>query len=421
MRKLIFLLFVLWTWSSYALFDPLYTSPQQIVLNASTDEGRVFVPKNTDPAEYRSLILSQLRFSIGQLGWFGSILQYSWLEIQIGEVTEETPELLLVRYSVQGRIAWSRDELRPDTFEMILPARGDRAGLQKFYKTYGTRCRDDDLSTPEEFFYYFYPLSETCPLNREQASEKHQAVRARWSLEVHPDNFSERYPEYDQIWSDRRLDMTVLFSKNKSGSTSNNDAGIKSYNNTYLKLVRKFGKPDFISHKFTGVPGVRFPVLKVQFNIPEGLLTVHLRLVDTIAGTDAEFIKWYEDRTFDSDAIMYNGHSGLGINIEKIATLGKFKSGKYQIFFLNGCGTFAYFSEDLFKRHGLVNPGSAPSKHLDVMTNAFSSYFSQNPDATLTFIVSLIDQKENYMSMMKKIDPRQRILVDGEIDNFWKP
>ena len=247
------------------------------------------------------------------------------------------------------------------------------------------------------------------------------SARLHFKLKISSAHSAATYPEYNKIWQDGELITTLIFSKYSSGGTTSRDVGIAAYNSTYSKLRKTFGSPSYINDRFSGQPGVAHPTLEMHFKTSLGNLIVHMRLENSISEADKHFVEWYRERTRNSDLVIYNGHSGLGSNIDRLGKLGQFAAGQYQIFFINGCGTFAYFSEDLIKAHGAVHPGAVWTKHLDVMTNTLASYFSRNAEVSLMLIQTILRQKENYRQILKKIDSRQRVLVDGEQDNLWRP
>jgi hypothetical protein len=395
---------------------PQFSSSAQVLLDSEVDDGIIYV-SSFDDTDYEELIRLQFRYLIGQLGWYQSIAQVMQVQTQIiSEHPVPGQNLIEVRYKAKVQISWDRDEELPEILEVVFPARADDQGLNDFFNRYGAKCNDGDDFSVDQFFYYFVPLKSSCPLRIKQPSEKGYAVRVHFELKVSTNNTEDKYPEYQKIWKDGKLISTIIFSKNNPGSTSNGDAGISSYNSTYQRIRAIFGRPDYISHQFSGSPGARYPVLELRYAEPK--LVLFLRLEDSLTQTSADFPAWYSERTLDSDLVMYNGHSGYGQNIDRLGKLGKFTRGKYQIFFVNGCGTFAYLSDDLFKNHGAVNPGFKPSKHLDVIQNTLASYFSQNKVATAVILQALIKKEESYLQILRKLDTRQRALVDGEEDNL---
>src|SRR4029079_9895345 len=90
-------------------------------------------------------------------------------------------------------------------------------------------------------------------------------------------------------------------------------------------------------------------------------LRVVALLIDGVRVAPASFDKRYGELSPGADVITYNGHAGLGANVRALATKGRFFPGKYQIFFFNGCDTFAYLDETLAKTRALLKPDDVDS------------------------------------------------------------
>jgi hypothetical protein len=241
----------------------LYSSPTQIVLDAATEDGLIYVPTNQPQVE--ASIKKQLRYLIGQLGWYRSMAQFSWSRIEILDRKSIDREWSLVRYRLSVRIAWDRQAPVPESLEVILPPRGDDKGLHDFYVRYGFACRDRENPNEAEFFYDFAPLQPQCPFGKTEPAGAESFVQFRLKLQPNAQNTNDKYPEYDKIWADRKLSVAMIFSKNRSGTTENTDSGIASYNATYRGLLKMFGKPLSQNVNFTGDPGIRFPSLEMYF------------------------------------------------------------------------------------------------------------------------------------------------------------
>jgi hypothetical protein len=155
------------------------------------------------------------------------------------------------------------------------------------------------------------------------------------------------------------------------------------------------------------------------FERPEGTLDVEILLIDGILSTDDAFKKRYNERTKISDLVSYNGHSGLGANIRALARLGSFVQGQYQLFFVNGCDTFAYVDNALRDAHAAVNPGYGPSKFFDIITNAMPSYFRSNADNNVALIQAFLGRSKTYRQILSGFDRTQRAVVTGEEDNAF--
>src|SRR5262249_29035213 len=98
--------------------------------------------------------------------------------------------------------------------------------------------------------------------------------------------------------------------------------------------------------------------------------------------------------------------------------------GKYQIFFMDGCDTFAYVDDSIAKARALVNPSDPTgTKYMDMVTNAMPAYFVSLADSTMALIRALAapTQPKSWGAIFRNIDPAQVAVVTGEEDNVFTP
>jgi hypothetical protein len=394
---------------------PPYDSVTQKVIDGIIDDGLILV--KPDVSDYEPLIRQQLMYTLGQLNWNDAAPKLSWFKVEVGELesVDEETGLVPVHYKAQGHIAWSRKEEMPSEQEMILPARGDESGLKAFVKRYFHACTNDPEAERRGYFYFFYPSLKSCPMSHasdhELEREKGWVVRFPMHFEENHTNTRDKYPEYDKLWEDHKLSVTAIFGKVKPEGGAE-DEGVRAYNTFYAMLVNRFGQPRVAEE------GDR-RALRLTWRFGNDALEVHLRLVKVLANVGQSFINWYQQRTQDSDVIIYSGHAGLGDNIDVLIKNAVFKPRKYQIFFVNGCDTFTYVNEELFSAHGAATPHAPVSKYLDIITNSVSVYFARMGDGAFSLVDELVKKKNTYHEILRRMDSRQRAIVDGEEDNTW--
>jgi hypothetical protein len=98
--------------------------------------------------------------------------------------------------------------------------------------------------------------------------------------------------------------------------------------------------------------------------------------------------------------------------------------GKYQLFFLNGCDTFAYQDETLAQARAPLNADDpSGTKYMEILTNAMPAYFSAMPTASMALLGALMNPASplGYGSIFKGVDPAQVVVVTGEEDNVFTP
>ena len=150
----------------------------------------------------------------------------------------------------------------------------------------------------------------------------------------------------------------------------------------------------------------------------------HVFMIRSVSAAGDEFWSRYETLTPAADYIVYNGHSGLGQNVRKLARRGSWRTGQYAIVFMNGCDTYAYIDSALADAHAEVNPDDPEgTKYLDVVANAMPSYVSSTPAATMAIFRGLLsyDEPMTYEEILKSIDSYEVALVTGEHDNTYRP
>lgn len=407
-------------WSGEDKFD----SAHAIAVKGTITEGFIY-SRSTSKFSVEREIKEQLYYTVGQFNGVDGVADMNRVTVSVGESeATETEGLYKVHYAAELFIAWSRDERLTETYELILPAMGNYAGLDRFVAAYGDdedgrkRCMGwgaHDI-TQGIFWYYYRPEKYTCELKNATATEESVFVKFPIQLEVSKENTEGKSPEYDKVWEDGKLVVTAIFGMADHEKASNWDAGVRAYIEMYDGLLRTYGEPKENSLKGKR-PNMQNNQVSLKFDTDKGEMDIVLYLVEGITLVDSEFRRAYDKRTMISDFVSYSGHSGLGANIRALARMGRFTKGQYQIFFVNGCDTFAYVDNSLRDAHHRVNPEAGPNKYFDLITNAMPSYFHMNAENNLRMIDSLVDGSRTYREILRGFDRQQRAVVTGEEDN----
>jgi hypothetical protein len=392
-----------------------------VALDAVIDAGRAVVSR---PEAARGEIARQLFYAIGQLNGVNAGAEMQRVQIKVVTATARADGLYDAFYTARLFVAWPRESPIPHAYTVVLPSGGDTRTLSAFFQRYGTtkRCLDDaavDVNI-DNIWYWYRPLKPGCPLTWAQQSDL--GARMAMRLQVSAANTENKYPEYGKVWEDGRLTATAIFSKNKEFAQSETDEGVVAYRSFYSDLVAAFGRPTATSLPGNATPGLAHPKLALAFETPSGPLDVHVFLVESLSHAlerDAVFVDSYGKRTLSSDFVAYSGHSGFGANVQRLSTSGRFTPGKYQIFLLNGCDSFAYVDTALRDAHHAANPSATPHKYYDVITNAMPSFFHMNATATMAVLRALVGKHKTYRQLLGDFDPKQRATVMGEEDNTW--
>lgn len=401
--------------------EVLFDAHGSIALDAVIDAGRALVSR---PEAARGEIARQLFYAIGQLNGVNAGAEMQRVKINVVTTTQRTDGLYDAFYTAQLFIAWPRESSIPPLYTVVLPSGGDTRTLSAFFQRYGTtsRCLDDtavDVNL-DNVWYWYRPLKPGCPLTWAQQGDL--GTRMTMRLQVSAANTESKYPEYGKVWEDGKLTATAIFSKNKEFAQNENDEGVAAYRSFYSDLVASFGHPTATSLPANAAPGLAQPKLALAFDTPSGPLDVHVFLVESLSHAlerDAVFVDSYGRRTLTSDFVAYSGHSGFGANVQRLSSSGRYTPGKYQIFLLNGCDSFAYVDTALRDAHHAANPGATPHKYYDVITNAMPSFFHMNSAATMAVLRALVFKQKTYRQLLADFDPKQRATVMGEEDNTW--
>jgi hypothetical protein len=174
-------------------------------------------------------------------------------------------------------------------------------------------------------------------------------------------------------------------------------------------------------------PGVENPDIELNAVLPDGkkirvvaLLTDNIRL----GLQQPAFRARYEALSTRADFIIYNGHAGLGTNVRALASAGKWVAGQYVIVQMNGCDTFAYIDDALFRAHKNINPDDTTGfKYIDIINNGMPAFFTDLANTSMATFRGLLafDAPKTYEQILRNITSVQVALVTGEQDNTFTP
>ena len=319
-------------------------------------------------------------------------------------------------------VGWGSKTNLPKTYDLTLPKRVDYQGLQDFATKYEhSGCVEagaHDVSV-DSLWYYFRPSQSGCSL------AETDVVHVKATVTKSAENTEGKYPEYDKVWSDDTLSVVAIFGKYDEGATSSSDSGISAFNR-FVQTARATWKNGTVTPAdLPNAPGTEHPDVTIEAPLPGGrTIRITALLTDKISSAPQAFYDRYEGLSTSADLIFYNGHSGLGQNVRALAQKGKFEAGKYQIFFMNGCDSFAYVDGSLAKTRSVLNPDDPTgTKYMDVITNVMPSFFTSMPDASLAVIAGLAapDAPKTYQQIFENIDKSEVVVVTGEEDNAYTP
>ncbi len=398
--------------------DDDFSSNQATLLDFEFD-GELVTDSTWNPQQ---TIQDQLLYTIGHLNTDDSVGRLDNVTLTNVVTTPEGGKTKIT-YRAKLPVAWGRKTNLPSTYELALPRDVSFAGQQAFTDKYKTSCVDwgaHDVDTGS-MWYYYRPRKAGCSI------PDAELVKSIATITPSSLNTTGKYPEYHEVWEDDRLEVVAIFGKYEDGATSG-DAGISAYDQFVSTMKRKFaalGEPKTTPADVADRPGVSAPDVAFEGKLPDGkAVKVVALLVDNVSSAPEAFYQRYEQLSPTADLIAYNGHAGLGQNVRALARKGKFSPGKYQIFFMNGCDTFAYVDGALAQTRAALNPDDPTgTKYMEFVTNAMPSFFHRMSDGTTTMIDGLLSfgQPKTYDTIFEAIDRSEIVLVTGEEDNVFTP
>lgn len=367
-------------------------------------------------------IEDQMLYTIGHLNGNKAVGRLDQLEITDIEKTELEDGNTRVTYKAKLPVGWGSKTNLPETYELTLPLHVDSDDYTKFTEKYSHDCVDwgaHDVDTGS-MWYYYRPNASRCQLDAADV------FKTTAKVTVSDENTTGKFPEYHKVWEDDALTGVFIFGKYEDGATSG-DAGISAYDNFVSEMKRKYGDKGLttVPAEVPDRPGVATPDVTFKADLGDGRkIEIVALLVDNVRTAGQTFNQRYEALSGDADIIAYNGHAGLGSNVRALASKGKFKTGKYQIFFMNGCDTFAYIDNQLQQAHADINDDDpVGSRYLDMVNNVMPSYFHSMPYASMALMDGLLSYTEpkTYEEIFKNIDRSEVVVVTGEGDNVYTP
>ena len=362
----------------------------------------------------KQTIEDQLLYTIGHLNGDRAVGRLDAVVISNLAKTTDASGKITMKYHAKLPVAWGSKTNLPSTYAFALPIDVSQAGQQAFTDKHEATCVDPEAHDvdPGSMWYYYRPRLDGCDITDAEV------VKTTATVTKSPENTTGKYPEYQMVWADDRLEIVAIFGKYEANATSN-DAGIDGFDQFVATM-----KQDFASLS-PAVSGDPTKDVTIEAKLGGGkAVKVTALLVDAITQVWDGFQQRYESLTPTADIIAYNGHAGLGQNVRALAAMGKWQAGKYQIFFMNGCDTFAYVDGSLAQTRAALNPDDpGGTKYMEFVVNAMPSFFSSMPYASQALIQGLLayDHPMTYDQIFAKIDDSEVVLVTGEEDNVFQP
>ena len=394
-----------------------FTSNQATLLTFEFD-GEL---TTTETFNLEQTIQDQLLYTIGHLNGDRGVGRLDAVKLTNVTTSRLDDGSTHVSYHAVLPVGWGSQHNLPTKYDFTMPKRIDMAGQQAFSDKYKSSCVEAGAHDvgPDSLWYYYRPNLTSCKL------AAGDVVKFTAAVTVSPENTKNKYPEYDKIWEDQTLRVVAIFGKYEDGATTSADAGIDGYGTFVSEVRRLWPEATVTPANAAAAPGADQPDVQIDAALPNGRkLVVNALLVDNVSSAPQSFYTRYEGLSTEADIIFYNGHSGLGQNVRALSRHGDFRQGKYQIFYMNGCDSFAYVDGYLAKDRSTVNPDDPTgTKYMDIVTNLMPAFFTSMPNASMALINHLAapETPETYQQIFADIDRSQVVVVTGEEDNVYTP
>ncbi|TNF25862.1 MAG: hypothetical protein EP319_15265 [Deltaproteobacteria bacterium] len=351
---------------------------------------------------------------------------------------KQTAEGLLVSYSFEGKVAWSKKAFKSSATRNLpikLPLDPNtiyELGLVGDFNP----CTDEHYNTEGDFWYFWDPDKAECPL----ATNTKDVLRIKGQLKKLPSTRS-TYPEYQYLYGDNgngknvdiHLYIGYIDEENLDLSKPDKDDHAfvameyveEELESQGYKLTNK--KDAFREYKTKVGKGINFLRLyEKEMKSSNGMainVRVKILLSDTqVNSKDDTFHNHITKGLEEADILIYDGHSGLGgnLHLDNLPPV-DFVQKKYQLFFFNGCSSYPYFNGMFFNAKG-------GSEFLDIVTSGLPTYSDTAGPNMTSFIDGFVRGKTwSYQTIMRELEQSNShngtylTGVNGDEDNIFKP
>jgi hypothetical protein len=391
-----------------------FSSNQATLLDFEFD-GELVTDSSWDD---KATIQDQLLYTIGHLNHDNSVGRLDDVTLSNIQKTQDGGKTK-IKYHAKLPVAWGSKTNLPTAYEFKLPRDISFSGQSAFTEAHKHECVDwgaHDVDTGS-MWYYYRPQKDGCGITDAEVF-KSRATVTRSTL-----NTTGKYPEYQKIWEDDRFEAISIFGKYEATGGAG-DSGVSAFNSFTRAMKTELSA----LQGFTQTPatiGADTKDVTFEATMADGKkVKVTALLVDAITSVWTGFKERYESLTPTADLIAYNGHAGLGQNVRALARMGRWNPGKYQVFFMNGCDTFAYVDGSLAQTRAAINPDDPKgTKYMEFVTNAMPSFFHSMANASSAMVKGFLKTSApmTYDKMFEGIDRAEFVLVTGEEDNVFQP
>lgn len=273
------------------------------------------------------------------------------------------------------------------------------------FKIYRKKCTDSHYDTFGDYWYFYDPYREGC----ERLSQEPYAQEVQVNVKKSKTRNIQRSAELPLLRGDNgngdlfSIYMIHGFAEDKKDKE---DDGRLNYEIAHEYLLEK----GFSVERLKKSSPYPLNLYKKAVTLSNGkTIQIEIRslLVDTEMGSTSKvFADFFKQAVATADAIIYEGHSGLGGNLnipELERKAGKFNfPDKKQIYYFDSCSSYSYYLDHFNAYKTKTN--------IDVITNGLSSYFHTSPLVLKEFLNYLIGSDNRNFQWMTILNKMESVL-----------
>ena len=418
-------------------------------------DGEIVVPKDLDKSEIEKKILIQTGHLLGTFHSKSFIKEFGSKGV-VGEdktisnikvfSSPGDPEKEFVTYTFESEALFNKKAFgRKKTIQVPIKLPFSPEEIYDF-GIVGNKnvCTDSHYNGPEDFFYFWDPDQKGCPLK----GNKFEVFRTKGILKRLPKT-KRTVPNYDKIFGDNgngdttRIDLLFGFVNDKSPRDLSHyleqslkvldpNASLKGVDDTITSAYEIFehlemkgfdleerilygilenelhrNMANLVSDEESGIPGEKRTYVKT---FPSGKeVRINILIADSAANAHKTnksnlFKNALEDSLMNADLIEYEGHSGLGENLNLKEMYGDkeiFDHDKSQVIFINGCHSYSYYKNNFFEAKG-------NKENLDLILSGLTTLSSDGPNNVKAFIKYFLNpdtkRRVSFQSILNNIE-----------------
>jgi hypothetical protein len=353
------------------------------------------------------------------------------------EVDEKTG-LHNISYHYKGTIALQNVSALGKRYTFVLPVNPNTI-YAKAMKSEGG-CTHPSHKEASLFWYFWSPVRRKCNLEKDVDFKIIQGTFTRLT------SAPKTYPEYHRLPNENgEIYIDILngmdrYTTDPQKVFESNDEGAKTFMEAHNELVSygfTFRKiTDAEMQEIVPTKKNRYPYVEIlEQHYPEKNIQIIVRNFfgsTSIDGDSEVFHSFLKNSLEHSSLLIFNGHSGLGSNLdlERIATKRRISlqpnRDQYQIYYFNSCSSYSYYNDQYFKRK--ITEGTDPegTKNLDIITNGLATSFTPGHLTDMMMVKAvhrwaLQNKWMSFQSLANQADSENLLGINGDEDNITSP